>query len=69
MSNVTHREIHKMIDHLTDTLSWDDLAKELDKCIPKAGDADQDDAGITQTIEVTQSIEMADLLKSLKEYK
>jgi hypothetical protein len=61
MSGGTSRQaVHKMIDDLTDTKSWAELAKELDRCVAKARATDNGHSGDT--------IEMADLLKSLDEH-
>ena len=54
----THR-VYKMIDSLTDTLSWTELAKALDKY---ATEADATTGSVSG-----ETIEMQDLMKSLLE--
>lgn len=65
MSNAAQRHIHTMIDNATDTVSWGELARELDRCAAEV----TPDESATQTLEITQSIEMLDLLKTLDQTK
>ncbi len=57
--NTSRQAVHQMIDNLSDTKSWADLAKELDKYVAKEGSDAAPNNG--------ETIEMADLLKSLDE--
>jgi hypothetical protein len=59
MSDTQINRVYKMLDNLTDTMSWTELAKELDKYVVDASDADNSVNG--------ETIEMRDLMKSLLE--
>jgi len=59
MSDAQTHRVYKMIDNLTDTLSWTELAKELDKYATEADATTSSTSG--------ETIEMQDLMKSLLE--
>jgi hypothetical protein len=58
MSDPHAQSVYKMLDNLSDTMSWDQLAKELDK-YATVNNVDSAVGG--------ETIEMKDLMKSLLE--
>jgi hypothetical protein len=58
MSDPQAHSVYKMLDNLSDTMSWDQLAKELDK-YATANDGENTAGG--------ETIEMKDLMKSLQD--
>ena len=59
MSDTQTHRVYRMIDNLTDTMSWSELAKELDRYADKADASAGSGSG--------ETIEMQDLMKSLLE--
>jgi hypothetical protein len=59
MSDTQTHLVYKMLDNLTDTMSWSELAKELNKYADEGSAAASPGSGDT--------IEMKDLIKSLRE--
>ncbi len=57
MSDTSAHPVYKMLDNLTDTMSWAELAKELDKYATATDEADLSSGG--------ETIEMKDLMRSL----
>jgi len=59
MSETQTNRVYKLIDNLTDTISWAELAKELDKYAAQSSDSAESCGG--------ETIEMKDLMKSIAE--